>query len=126
MKRKLIFIVFALMSILLCACAKKCTCECECAECSCKKEETKELDPDNLEEYVGDMEYQGTLRKEGVFIGTVSEDQKTMRVSHRGGIWTMAYQKGYEAGETVWAVIADNDTPDDYTDDMFLKFVTQE
>lgn len=85
--------------------------------CACEKE-------DASTDVVTPM-YKGTLREEGVFIGSVSEDHKTMRVSHRGGIWTVAYAEGYKAHDSALAIIADNDTPEDFTDDIFVGFISK-
>lgn len=137
MKRRIVAVILVLLSILLCACTKECTCTCGCADCVCSKDKSKENDTTkenvekvedindikDLEAFVGDKEYKGTLRKEGVFIGSIAEDQTTMRVSHRGGIWTMDYVEDVTEHETFWAVIADNETPDDYTDDIFVSFI---
>ncbi len=86
--------------------------------CACKK------DDDSAD--IVTKKYKGTLREEGVFIGSVSEDNKTMRVSHRGGIWTVEYEEGYQAHDTALAVIADNDTPEDFTDDILVGFISKE
>lgn len=132
MKRRVVAILLAVTSIFLCACTKECTCNCGCAECTCSKassqgeDSKKDSKEKTLESYAEGVEYKGTLRKEGVFIGTIAEDGKTMRVSHRGGIWNMDYVDGVKEHESLWAVIADNDTPEDYTDDTFISFILEE
>lgn len=115
------------MCIVLCACTKECTCTCGCAECTCSKASSKEDSKEKtLESYAEGVKYKGSLRKEGVFIGSIDQDGKTMRVSHRGGIWNMDYEEGIEEHESIWAVIADNETPEDYTDDTFISFIWEE
>lgn len=132
MKRKVVFIFAVVMSMLLCACGKACDCECGCDTCTCSKKESeenvtqeqeKELTQEDLEAYAKGKEYKGTLRKDGVIIGTISENKTTMKVSHRGGAWTVDYTDGYKQNDSAWAVIADNETPDDFTDDIFVGFI---
>ena len=127
MKQRAIAVLLGLVSLCLCACGgqNECTCACDCDACSCSQKADAAPESD-LASYASGVEYTGQLRKEGVFIGSVSEDGATMRVGHRGGVWVMDCVEGVNVYDTVWAVIADSGTPDDFTDDVFVAFLPEE
>ena len=126
MKRRVGVIFLAILCVFLCACTKKCNCQCGCAECVCGENKSKDTAGEkDLEDYAKGKEYKGELRKDGVIIGMISEDEKTMRVSHRGGTWTLDHEEEFETHDSAWAVIADNETPGDYADDIFVAFISE-
>lgn len=139
MKKKAWILIILCVCLLASGCKDRndCSCTCSCENCICEKseqtasdeqkEETiKMLTEEELKEQVGDQSYQGTLRQEGVIIGSIAEDLSTMKVFHRSAVWEMDYIDGFQTNESRWAVIADNGTQDDYSDDIFLSFILAE
>lgn len=137
MEKRIIVLLFVTLCIVMSGCSYKneCICTCSCEDCTCKKGDKKEekqkqeeppvLTQEEMKTYVEKQNYQGALRQEGVIIGSIADDLSTMKVFHKGGIWEVEYVDGFQKDEAKWVIVADNETPDDYTDDVFLNFIQE-
>jgi len=83
MKRRVGVIFLAILCVFLCACTKKCNCQCGCPECVCGENKSKDTAGEkDLEDYAKGKEYKGELRKDGVIIGMISEDEREIVCDH--------------------------------------------